>query len=152
MYFSSLTFLPHAPPISFCVNLSPSWYLAGITNNEGAVYSVVSSLLPVSLSGSGILQHPIIEYLQPLFFPQRDRRRGWEAGVFRQSMDWINLPQDMIKWRTFVNMVYLLTSRRTIGFWRRILLEVGSEFVVLSEINCVITSFFSPRAIFEEIC
>ena len=34
-----------------------------------------------------------------------------------------------------MNTEYLLTNHRTIGLWRRTLLQVGSEFEDISEIN-----------------
>lgn len=60
-------------------------------------------------------------------------------------MHWINLPQDIIKCRTVVNTECLLTSRRTVCLWRRTLLQVGSEFVDLSEINLNYQFFFTTN-------
>lgn len=56
----------------------------------------------------------------------------------------------MIKWREVVNEEYLLTYQRTIGLWRT-LLQVGSEFVGISEINFNYKFFYDKPFLRETV-
>jgi hypothetical protein len=71
VYISSLTCLLHALPISSIFHLSVSQYSVTNTNSEALSYAVLSSHIPLPLSGTQILSSALFFFWRVIYRPIR---------------------------------------------------------------------------------